>query len=821
MGASGISRRREATTARAVASRLPSSSVMTRAEAAEAAGAARGGRASRRRSRRLSDAREPAANTIVATSIGEEGLDIPAVDLIVFFDVVDIIRTIQRMGRTVARDGRWWCWRRREGGGSSAGSRQLQPHAQVFSNPSASFRRATTARECYPHTPGASSRNSVPPRTSSGERRNRRVPGSPVNPAEPPPPPPVRSPFDRGTRPSPRSRRLSSAPTTMNPARCIPWITGAPRPYSAAPRLCTAFRTAAGPDYSRGSCLRLGVYRRRLGPKGSSSAAVLWRARETPRRRRRWRDASPRRRTPSGRRQTRARNSGRGVRAADGMGRRRVGTRDAEEKDDDGASAWRRATKTTTTMPTTTIRCRETKTTTNGRGCGGRFMCGAGAKEGTDREDGEANAATNVAKDSDANVDANADAVDPWRTRTPTGATQRLDFSTQPSPRFQTSRHTSATATATTASTTPADAEPCASPGCAAGCSNCRTCPSRGTGGALIREPPSALAELATTTERVVAATRRSTKPARPRRRNRRSTSLARQSQSLSQPRSQPGHGRRRRVDDETLETLLHIKQRRPPARSEEHSSGSTGRTAGANVGRGGGDGAILRRSGVRRWTWPRRSGAIGGGGGRRVPATTHKAADDAAAVDAAAMPSATARGDARARDAESRRGRLGRRDAEDGGTVGSDVPSARRHVGAARRESQRGDGWRRDAEDGGAPSTPTTRVVGATQAMANGRGAGGDATRAKTMTPTSGVGMGMGRRSCRSCRSRLVVAPSLSGGGWGITSPRAARMASIPSQRRRRQVACLRATIFGRPAVRRRRPRHPRVRGPDDRQTS
>ena len=45
-------------------------------------------------------------NTVVATSIGEEGLDIPAVDLIVFFDVVDIIRTIQRMGRTGrARDG--------------------------------------------------------------------------------------------------------------------------------------------------------------------------------------------------------------------------------------------------------------------------------------------------------------------------------------------------------------------------------------------------------------------------------------------------------------------------------------------------------------------------------------------------------------------------------------------------------------------------------------------------------------------------------------------------------------------------------------------
>ena len=46
-------------------------------------------------------------NTLVATSIGEEGLDIPSVDLIFFFDVVDIIRAIQRMGRTGrARDGK-------------------------------------------------------------------------------------------------------------------------------------------------------------------------------------------------------------------------------------------------------------------------------------------------------------------------------------------------------------------------------------------------------------------------------------------------------------------------------------------------------------------------------------------------------------------------------------------------------------------------------------------------------------------------------------------------------------------------------------------
>lgn len=55
----------------------------------------------------LVDFRAGTLNTLVATSIGEEGLDIPSVDLIVFFDVVDIIRAIQRMGRTGrARDGK-------------------------------------------------------------------------------------------------------------------------------------------------------------------------------------------------------------------------------------------------------------------------------------------------------------------------------------------------------------------------------------------------------------------------------------------------------------------------------------------------------------------------------------------------------------------------------------------------------------------------------------------------------------------------------------------------------------------------------------------
>ena len=55
----------------------------------------------------LDDFRAGTLNTLVATSIGEEGLDIPSVDLIFFFDVVDIIRAIQRMGRTGrARDGK-------------------------------------------------------------------------------------------------------------------------------------------------------------------------------------------------------------------------------------------------------------------------------------------------------------------------------------------------------------------------------------------------------------------------------------------------------------------------------------------------------------------------------------------------------------------------------------------------------------------------------------------------------------------------------------------------------------------------------------------
>ena len=50
---------------------------------------------------RLDKLEEGEYNTIVATSVGEEGLDIPAVDLVVFYEpVASEIRSIQRRGRT-------------------------------------------------------------------------------------------------------------------------------------------------------------------------------------------------------------------------------------------------------------------------------------------------------------------------------------------------------------------------------------------------------------------------------------------------------------------------------------------------------------------------------------------------------------------------------------------------------------------------------------------------------------------------------------------------------------------------------------------------
>ena len=79
------------------------------AKGAAGAGHARGTRGQTQQQQRdvLDAFRNGTLNTLVATSIGEEGLDIPSVDLIVFFDVVDTIRTIQRMGRTGrARDGK-------------------------------------------------------------------------------------------------------------------------------------------------------------------------------------------------------------------------------------------------------------------------------------------------------------------------------------------------------------------------------------------------------------------------------------------------------------------------------------------------------------------------------------------------------------------------------------------------------------------------------------------------------------------------------------------------------------------------------------------
>jgi Fanconi anemia group M protein len=53
----------------------------------------------------LDNFREGKFNVIVATSIGEEGLDIPKVDLVIFFEPIpSAIRTIQRRGRTGRQD---------------------------------------------------------------------------------------------------------------------------------------------------------------------------------------------------------------------------------------------------------------------------------------------------------------------------------------------------------------------------------------------------------------------------------------------------------------------------------------------------------------------------------------------------------------------------------------------------------------------------------------------------------------------------------------------------------------------------------------------
>jgi Fanconi anemia group M protein len=49
----------------------------------------------------LDDFKEGKFNTLIGTSVGEEGIDIPAVDLIIFYEPVpSAIRTVQRRGRT-------------------------------------------------------------------------------------------------------------------------------------------------------------------------------------------------------------------------------------------------------------------------------------------------------------------------------------------------------------------------------------------------------------------------------------------------------------------------------------------------------------------------------------------------------------------------------------------------------------------------------------------------------------------------------------------------------------------------------------------------
>ncbi|MCD6398626.1 MAG: hypothetical protein J7L08_01790, partial [Candidatus Aenigmarchaeota archaeon] len=49
----------------------------------------------------ISQFKELKYNTIVATSVGEEGLDIPSVDLVIFYEPIPSeIRSIQRRGRT-------------------------------------------------------------------------------------------------------------------------------------------------------------------------------------------------------------------------------------------------------------------------------------------------------------------------------------------------------------------------------------------------------------------------------------------------------------------------------------------------------------------------------------------------------------------------------------------------------------------------------------------------------------------------------------------------------------------------------------------------
>ncbi|HIG34015.1 MAG TPA: DEAD/DEAH box helicase [Candidatus Poseidoniales archaeon] len=63
-----------------------------------------GGLTAKQQIGRLSEFRAGSANVLIATSVGEEGLDIPSADLVIFYEPVSSeIRTIQRRGRTGRR----------------------------------------------------------------------------------------------------------------------------------------------------------------------------------------------------------------------------------------------------------------------------------------------------------------------------------------------------------------------------------------------------------------------------------------------------------------------------------------------------------------------------------------------------------------------------------------------------------------------------------------------------------------------------------------------------------------------------------------------
>ena len=131
------------------------------------AGAARGSQVQCQQEQKsvLDAFRSGSLNTVVATSIGEEGLDIPLVDLIVFFGVVDIIRTIQRMGAAGAAPRRERGRARHRGQGGAqvqVGVRQVQLHAQEPERPRACLRLLQR----------------LPPDAAAGPRAARRVFGA-------------------------------------------------------------------------------------------------------------------------------------------------------------------------------------------------------------------------------------------------------------------------------------------------------------------------------------------------------------------------------------------------------------------------------------------------------------------------------------------------------------------------------------------------------------------------------------------------------------------------------------------------------------------